>query len=797
MLKNYILITLRNFRRQPGYTLINIIGLAVGICCCTLVMFYVVKELSYDQFHPHVDRTYRILRETQIPGSGHKFSVGTDGPLAVKIADAVPEVEQAVRWYFRPCWMQAEDRLFRRRFVQADEGVFDVFSFKLKSGDLESLRRVPNSIVITEETAQMFFGDADPIGQVISSEYKYIAGDHVVVGVLENMPRNTVMGFDILTTTEHQGRSMQAVWSQWNPQSGYQPIRAFLLLRKGADPNVVEAKIQDVVSRTYDADFVSKNKIHLQSMGRVRLHSYVDYGIHSGGDINSVYTMSFCGIFLLLVACINYVNLATARSATRALEIGLRKVVGAKRSQLIWQFIGESVAVVLVASLLGLILSYVAKPYVVAFIGWTVLLDVPFWTVLLMMVPCAILLGIVAGCYPAFFLSRYQPAIVVKGRTAIDSNSMLRKGLVVFQFVLSVALITGVLIVKQQVDYLRNKNLGFDKGQVVVTRLFNNGDLRERWQSVKARFLQHPNIIGASATSTHPGLWIEYWRLRPEGKDPWRVYTLAIDEDFLEMYDVKLLEGTNVSANEAGAQANQFLLNESAVRALGWEGQVIGKRLSWEGARIPMGGTVVGVVADFHVRSLRSKIPPVVLSKYPPSFRSCSFKIRGDNVEQTIAFMEDTWKDLWPTQPFEFGFLDRVLDNSYRGEVKRGQIVQFLAILSILVACLGLVGLSAYTVQLRAKEIGIRKVLGASVPRITVLLLRELFVLVGIACVIAWPLAYYGMAQWLANYPYRIDLSVVTFVLGGLLALMVALLAVGHQTLKAALTNPVDALRSE
>jgi len=795
MIKNYLLIAVRNFRRQPGYTLINIIGLAVGIGCCTLVMFYVVKELSYDQFHPHVDRTYRVLQETQIPNSGNKFSVGIDGPLSAKIAEVIPEVELAVRWYFRSCWMQAGDRLFQRRFVQAEDGVFDVFSFKLKSGDLENLRRVPNSIVITEETAQMFFGDADPIGKVISSEYKYIAGDHVVVGVLENMPRNTVMGFDILTTTEHQGRPMQRVWSQWNPHSGYQPIRAFLLLRDGADVNVVTTKIQDVVSSTYDADFVSKNKIHLQPMARVRLHSYVDYGIHSGGDINSVYTMSFCGLFLLLVACINYVNLATARSATRALEIGLRKVVGAKRSQLIGQFIGESVVVVLIASLLGLVLSYVAKPYVVAFIGWAVLLDVPFLTVLLIMIPCAILLGVAAGCYPAFFLSRYQPAVVVKGRTAIDSNNLLRKGLVVFQFILSVALISGVLIVKQQVDYLQNKNLGFDTDQVVVTRLFNNDELRARWQSVKTRFLQHPNIVGASATSTHPGLWIEYWRLRPEGKDPWRVYTLAVDEDFLEMYDVKLLEGTNVSENEAGAQATQFLLNESAVRALGWEGQAIGKRLTWEG--VPMGGTVVGVVADFHVRSLRSKIPPVVLSKYPPSFRSCSFKIRGDDVEDTLAFMEDTWKDLWPTQPFAFGFLDQVLDSSYRGEVKRGHIVQFLAILSILVACLGLVGLSSYTVQLRAKEIGIRKVLGASVSRITLLLLRDLFLLVGIACMLAWPLAYYGMAQWLANYPYRIDLSVVTFVLSGLLVLLIALLAVGYQTLKAALANPVDSLRQE
>lgn len=796
MLKNYFLIALRTFFRQPGYTLINIFGLAVGIACCVLVMRYVDREFAFEQHHPHVDRTYRMLREMRVNGDTRKVSPGIDGALSARIAEVVPEVEKAVRLYARVCWMRSGDQLFERKFVQAEDGFLDLFSYTLKMGDFENLRRVANGILITEDTAKMFFADENPIGKVISSNYSYIEGDYVVVGVVENINR-TALSFDILTTTEHQGSRMQSVWSKWRPGSGSSPVHAFLLLKDGADVLAVESKIADILKVHYDADYVSKNQIHLQRLDRIRLHSYVDYKVHSGGDITRVYTMSACGLFLLLVACINYVNLATARSASRALEIGLRKVVGANRSQLVGQFIGESVLMSVLAAILGLLLSEVADPYLVAFIGWSLLTNPSIWSLLFIVVPCAILLGIFAGCYPAFFLSRYQPAVVVKGHTAMSSNGAMRKGLVVFQFVLSVVVISGVLVVKDQVDFLRNKNLGFDSEEVIVTRLFRNAELRQRWPEVKARFLQHPNIVATSATSTHPGIWVEYWRMRPEGKEPWRVYALGIDEDFLDLYDVQLLEGMNVSANDPTEGSYQYLLNESAVRALGWQGEAIGKRLAWEGVADSKSGTVVGVVADFHARNLYAKIPPLILCKNPQSFRSCSFKIRGENVEQTIAFMKETWQNLQPEVPFEFGFLDEMLDNRYRGDEKTGQIFQFLAVLAIMVACLGLVGLSTYTIQQRAKEIGIRKVLGASVSRITVMLLSEVLVLVGVANVIAWPLAYYGMNSWLAKFAYRIDVGIEAFVMGGLFVLLIALMAVGRQTFKAAVANPIDALRRE
>lgn len=797
MIKNYFLIALRTFKRQPGYSLINIIGLAVGICCCALVMRYVYEEFSFDQHHPHVDRTYRFIRETRIKSGDPSFSSGIDGPLSARVAESIPEVEKAVRFYSRGCWMNAGEKRINRQFLHAEDGFLDLFSFPLKEGDVENLKCVKNGILITEQTAQMFFGDESPMGKVISTEWKYIVGDYVVVGVVENMPKNTDLRFDILTMTEHQGYWMQRVWSNWRPQSGFHPIRSFLRLQEGADVSVVEAKIAHLVKDHYDADYVSKNTIHLQGLDRMHLYSNADYGMRSGGDIAYVYMMSLSGLFILLVACINYVNLATARSATRALEIGLRKVVGANRSHLVRQFIGESVLVVGVAALLGFTLGELAKPYVAPFIGRPLFMELDFLTFLGAVVVCAVLLGGIAGCYPAFFLSRYQPAVVVKGRTEVDSKGGIRKGLVVLQFVISIALISGVLIVKQQVDYMQNKNLGFNSDQIIVTRLFNNGDLRKQWRSVKARFLQHTNITTVSATSTHPGVWVEYWRMRPEGKEPWRVFGLSIDEDFMDMYGVQLLEGRNVSVSDPVADGHEFLLNASAVRALGWEGQAIGKRLTWEGATNPLSGVVVGVVADFHTESLHAKIQPVILCKYPRHYFSCSFKVRGDQVEHTLAFMKETWEDLWPGVPFNYTFLDVLLDSRYRQEQRTGEIFQLLAAIAIFVACLGLVGLSTYTVQQRSKEIGIRKVLGASVPDITLLLFKEVLTFVVVANLIAWPLAYYIMSNWLETFAYRIDVGIETFVMGGLFALFIALASVGHQTLKAALANPVDALKCE
>ena len=349
-----------------------------------------------------------------------------------------------------------------------------------------------------------------------------------------------------------------------------------------------------------------------------------DYQIRSRGDITYVYLMAAGGLFILIVACINYVNLSTARAATRALEVGLRKVVGAHRSRLVRQFMGESILFVGMAALLGLLLSELAKPYVAVFLGRPLFDEFDttiFWIIVLAGV---LLLGCIAGLYPALFLSRYQPAVVVKGRTATDSRGILRKGLVVFQFMLSTALILGMLTVMQQIDFIRNKKLGFDTSQIIVTRMFNNDQLRPRWREVKARFLQHPNIIDVSATSTHPGVWVEYWQMRPEGKDPWRVHGLAIDADFLDMFEVSLLVGSNVSATDPSQETYEFLLNESAVRALGWKDQAIGKKLAWEGATSPMSGTVVGIVADFHSHSLHEKIQPMILCKYPQMFRSCS-----------------------------------------------------------------------------------------------------------------------------------------------------------------------------
>jgi putative ABC transport system permease protein len=799
LLRNYLTIAIRNLTRHPGYATINVVGLAVGVGCCILVGLFAMNEIGYDRHHPLSDRTYRLIREMRVKDGDSKFTSGVLGPIGPAIRESIPEVESAVRFWDRWSWVRAGDREFERRFYVVEEGFLELFPQRVDSGELESLRTRPFTAAITQTTARMLFGDVDPVGKTFRCDYKYVVGDYTVVAVIADPAENTNYTLDVLTMTVHTGYWMHHVWEEWRPQSNWRPVDVMLLLREDADVEAVERKLAQMVRSGYGDTFADQYSYHLQPLRRAHLYSQKDYGMRPTGDIDRVLMMLVGGFFVLLVACINYVNLATARSATRAREVGLRKVVGALRRQLAGQFLGESLVFSLLATTLGIAIAALALPAFNAYTQRELVLGSagPLALVLSLLV-VALTVGVCAGAYPALLLSRLQAAIAIKGAGGSRRRVSLRKTLVVIQFAISVGLITGTLIVNRQLDYMRSKELGFDADQIIGSWILGNVDLHSKWREVKERYLRNPDILEVTATSSYVGVWAEYWQFAPEGyqDETVQLYTMAVDEDFIGFFDIPLLKGENLPEYLPADSTLSILLNESAVKKLGWE-EPVGKRFETKTQHGSRMGYVVGVVRDFHGRSLHSAVEPMVLVKYPPSFRNISYRIKGGRIEETIAFLKEIWKDLWPTTPFSYSFYDQVLERQYRQEVRTSRLFQVLSSIAVVVACLGLVGLASFTVEQRTREIGIRKAVGASPTGIVGLLTREFLVLVLVAGALASPLTMYASAQWLEGFAYRAEPDVLVFVVGMILAAVAAVLVISLHVIRAARTDPVDALRYE
>ena len=798
MLRNYVVIALRNLAREKGFTVLNVLGLAMGIACCLMVGLYVKKELSYDKSYTLGDRTYRIIRETHSSGGASGFDAGILGPLPKAIEDAFPEVVSGFRYYSHRNWVSSEQggQRFRRQFVVTEPGYIQAFNFPVIKGNIEAVLRTPNTVLISAETARLFFGDEDPVGKTLTSAYKYIAGDYVVVGVVD-IPANTHFGYDILTVTVRENSSLQGVWDRWRPGVEWRPLKGFLTLRAPENAAVVEKKLPDMIAAQYGQDFADRYTYHLQPIERVHLYSNVDYGFRGFGDVRYVYGVGIGGLFVLLIACVNYINLSTARAVRRAREVGLRKVVGAHRKQIVGQFLGEAFFLVFIATALGWIFADTLLPFASAYTGqhlvfsqWPLLdiLTALFWIV--------VIVGLLAGIYPAVFLSRFQAVRVLKGETGTYSQVAFRKVLVVFQFAISVVFLAGTYVVGAQLDFMRTKDLGFDQAYVIEARFLGAGHLLDNWQQVKERLLQHPAILSVSASNKLLGVDPDYRYIRPEGSAdaPWRVVSLAVDEDFLDVYGIDLVKGTNTLRPVQNREDRKFLINETAARAFG-EGSPIGKRaLNPDGT---FAGTVAGVVQDFHTKSLHSSIEPAMLWYHLDFFRSVSFKVKADQIQEAVAFLEDAWHHMRPGQPFSFRFVDETIQQSYIREEQAAEVMRFLSVLATFVACLGLLGLSSYTTHQRTREIGIRKVVGASDMHIVRLLTVDFLRWVLLAGVLSVPVIYYGAQQWLQGFAYRVELGFMTYVGGGLLAAIVALLTVVWVAVRAARTNPVETLRCE
>ena len=800
MFKNYLKIALRNVKKQKGYAFINIAGLAIGMAACIMILLWVHDEMSYDTYHENADRIYRLTIDANL-GSQMAAPVSMP-PVGQAMVQEYPEVLQSAR-LTRPARypvVVGDQEYFEEYVAFADGSVFDIFSFPFIEGDPKTALQTAYSAVITEDVAKKYFGSGDPIGKVIefSEGTKY-----AVTGVVKNVPHNSHFTFNILRSMETRYAENRQLMENWMNVS----LFTYLLLAEGADPKGLEEKLPDLVDKNLGAILKSiGGSIVLQLQPLKKIHLYSDFiaDIGAQGDILYVYLFSGIALFVLIIACINFVNLSTARSSVRAQEVGMRKTLGAVRHRLVGQFLGESVLYSLFSLILAIGLILLAIPWFNAFLGRNLSLnifEVPW------LVPgflgLAVLVGVSAGCYPAFFLSSFQPVRVLRGKqSARTQNIRFRRILVVLQFAISIVLIIGTMMVYKQLVYMKSKALGFDKEHVVVLPGLRD-TMPTSYQTMRNEFIGLPGVINAGASSMVPGRGITRSVFQPEGYSQDQSQPMdyrSIDPHFLPTLGIAIVAGRNFSEDLATDRDESVIINETAAFQFGWQ-DPIGKQFilspdqtdGEEETRL----NVIGVAMDFHSMSLREKIEPMILFYDPEDYSTMAIRIAPSDVPKTLDLIRGKWKQLWPQRPFEYFFLDDVFDSQYRAEEQIGNLTLRFSLLAIFIGCLGLFGMASYTTEQRTKEVGIRKVLGASAGNIVRMLSREYIVLVAVGNLIAWPAAYFLMKTWLDNYAYRTSLAPWVFIAAAFLSLAVALLTVSYKSIKAALSDPADSLRYE
>ena len=787
MFKNYLTVDLRTLRKQKGYAFINIGGLAVGLACFTIILLYVHDELSYDQFHIDADRIHRVAHD-QVGAGFNRRIIAAPGALKNAMLREIPEIEQATHLYLS-YWGDAllsneKYTYYDNRLLYVDDSFLDVFSFHFIHGDAQSAFADPASVVLTESVAERFFGNEDALGQTLTfNQNKPLR----VTGIIEEVPAQSHLQFDFLTSTVTANRP------EWENSWGQGHMHTYIKVKPQASLPEVETKIQRLID-TYHRDYMEA--MHVQETYFAEPLAGIN-GIHLSLPGNKLYiqVLMLVAFFILFIAGINYVNLATARSARRAKEIGLRKVVGALRKSLIYQFLAESILIALVSGCLAVGLTEGALPFFNNLMQKELSLlaaeSQPVWG---FMAASIVVFGITAGLYPAFYLSAFTPiSILKKQRVSKRTTLGLRKILVVTQFALSTFLIVGVLVVQQQMTYVQSTDLGFDKDQMIVIKNFNHTPNRDRNYTVRNALEALPgvlkvggsveNILGLRGSATGS------MRLNSQST-PVASLAQIVGGDYLDVFGLEFIEGQNFSPGPA-ADYTKVILNETAVRQLGIEGSAVGLKI---GANAEQ--TVIGVVKDFHAASLHHEILPYAFL-YSPDALQAIVKLSGGHIRETLSQIEATWKTFVPDIPLDFYFLDEAIDQQYRAEQNFNTLFSAMTGLILMIACLGLFALATFTAEQRTREIGIRKVLGASVTNVVTLLSKDFVKLVVLATIIAWPLAYVAMNAWLNNFAYRIDVGLWPFVLAGVLALVIAMLTVSYQAFRAATVNPVKTLRYE
>ncbi|MEI9918467.1 MAG: ABC transporter permease [Bacteroidota bacterium] len=790
MISNYIKVAIRNLLRQKGFSFINIFGLALGITCTALIGMWVNDELSYDKFNKDYERMYRItatLPELKV------HAAVTSAPLALAFKNEIPEVESAVRISsFNRDLLQVGDLKFEEKnILYADSNFFKVFTFPFIKGDADKALQNPEGIVLTEEMAMKFFGTTDILDKSIRKNNKE---NFTVTGVIANIPENSHLKFDFVQPMRFLARTnndlKNNVWDNYNwytyitltPQAG----------RSESDIAALEKKMQDIYKKN---EPYLKVSFVLQPLDRVHLYSNFLADLPGGGNAQNVYIFAIVAVFILVVACLNFMNLATARAARRAKEVGLRKVVGAIRSHLMWQFLAESLIVALLSLAFALLFIWLVLPYFNTLGGKDLTLDFTNLKIIGGLLGITVLTGLIAGSYPALYLSGFMPATVLKGNASAGaSGSTFRNTMVVIQFAVSISLIVGTTVVYRQLKYIQGLNLGYDKENLLYIPM--KGELWEKYESLRTRLASNRLTSNYSFISEIPtsngGATIS---VKWAGKDPDSqplFYNSAIDENFEEVFKATILDGHGYGEN-AKADSSNIIVNETALKTMGMTLEnAVGTRITvWGRER-----TIIGVVKDFNFKPVQESIGPMFLNRNTWGGYAIIRTLPGET-ESTIKVLEGICKEMNPDYPFEYHFLDQDIDNLYKSEQRLGSLFNVFAVLAIVISCLGLYGLSAYLAERRTRELGIRKVLGASGFQLVYLLSATFTRPILIATIIAVPLAWYGMSEWLSGFAYHVGIDWTIFVIAFLSALFIAWLTVSFESIKAATNNPVNSLRSE
>ncbi len=804
MFKNYLKIAFRNLRRYKGYTIINITGLTLGITCSCLLLLFVSNELSYDTFHDKSDRIFRIVEK--VPEDGNiRYVAQTAGPtgpaLAEDISDVVSQTRVIQPFGHLDIKWQGE-RITERGWSFVDSTFFEVFSFEFLEGNPETALDKPNSIVITETTAKKYFGESSALGKTL--EFERIAPVEIT-GVIKDMPSTSHLQLDLMAS-QNTGMNELPWWPRYiASKERYVVASTYLLLSSADKLSSVTSQIPDFITKHYGEN-PNNRDFYLQCIEDIYLNSEkIEFDIaEKKGEIFIIYIFAAVAVFIIIIACINYINLATARSIERSKEIGVRKVVGAIRGQLIGQFLSESIIVSLISFFISIGLVDLLLPSFNEIIGSDLLIEAgSFWPIVLVLFTLSIVIGLASGSYPALYLSKLRPSETLKGEVKTSKGFLLRKILVITQFSLSIIMIVATLVVTRQMNYISDKKLGFDKDSMLVIDI-NSGDVRRRFEAMKTEFAKISEVENVAVSSRVPGEWkgITETYIKPAGNesiDSAQTYFMCFDEKMLATYDLELTKGKNFNGNVA-QDSLYVMLNEKAASLINNGSEdIVGSQIQFPGVEYPL--TVIGIIKDFHFQSLHEEIAPLVVGYWSNPIRAIdyfSLKLRaGSDLDKVIKAANKVHETFDSQTAMEYHFLDQQLQLFYEADQRAGEIFTLGAGLTVFIACLGLFGLASFMVRKKTKEVSIRKVLGASSMQLFVLLSKTFFIQIIVASIIAVPISWYMMSGWLDYFAYRIDLNVIIYLIAGIIALLVALLTTSYHSIKAARLNPAQTLKTE
>ena len=800
MFKNYFKIAWRNLWRNKVFSAINILGLSTGLACCILMFLFIQNELGYDKFHKHSKNIYRITSEAEGPSGKMNLAV-TPAPWAPLMKKDYAEIRNYTRLLKAEktdVGQPGQQHFYESDLIYADSTFLDVFTVELEKGDPKIALDQPNSIILTSETAKKYFGDADPVGKTLEVNSFMGPVEVQVTAIAKKLPPNSHFKFNTIVSLQTLG-DLSNFWA-------YHMFQSYIILNDNASAGDLEKKFTGFVNKyiVNNPQADGMHVIRLQPLTSIHLHSNMTGELGANGDIRYIYIFAGIALFILLIACFNFTNLSTARSLTRAKEVGLRKVVGADRRQLFTQFLGETTLFAIISLLIGIAIASLALPVFNRLSERTLSIDfTKNYALIIVLILLVLVVGLLAGLYPSTVLSAFKPIEVLKGKFIRGSKGVsFRKLLVTLQFVVSIVLIASTILVTRQLKFLQNKKLGFEKENVVVLSLPKDMD-SVRVASFKASLLKEPSVVSVAGSSSVPGVNIPVNQVNDGNIDLSKAYSMQMlftDQDFVTTMKMKLLAGRSFAADQPTDKTEGFIINEEAVTKMGWKdpAQAIGKTIQWVRPGVVLKrGRVLGVVENFNISPLKSAVQPLVMHHSLLRMQYLYVRFNQNKAGTITGIIEDKFKEFYAKQSFEYSFLDDNLNAMYNNERRLGTVFSYFSFLAILIACLGVLGLSLYSIQQHIREIGIRKVLGAGVLSITGKLMKEFVKPVIVAAIIATPLAWFAMNKWLEDFAYRTTVDWWIFIVAGLLSLLIAVLTVSIQIIKAALANPVKSLRTE